>query len=132
MRLGCHGQRAAVVLLSAAVGLAGMLISQPDQGSLRGRFAPGFTLMLHRGKGECLHLHHWMVCGGLCVAVLLVVAMSAGERTPAVLVLLGLLLGAAASDGVYRDLSMRRHCVVCTQPSRPEDWAICERTCQGT
>lgn len=132
MQLGCQGQRAAVVLLSAAVGLAGMLVSQPDQGSVRGRFAPGFTLMLHLGKGTCLHLHHWIVCGGFVILVLGVIAMAGGRLTPAVLVLLGLLIGTAASDGVYHDLSLRRHCVVCQRPAKPEDWKLCVATCQGT
>lgn len=125
-------QRLAVVLLAMAVGLAGMLISQPDQGSTRGRFVPGFTLMLHRGKGECLHLHHWIVCYVLGVALLMTVVISRGSLTPAVLVLVGLLLGTAASDGVYHDLSLRRRCVVCLRPSREEDWALCEMSCQGT
>jgi hypothetical protein len=132
MRAGCQLQRGAALLLSAAVGLAGMLVSQPDQGSLRGRFAAGATLLLHRGEGQCLHLHHWMVCGALCLVVVLALAISGGQFTPAVLVLLGLLLGAAASDGVYGDLSLRRHCAVCLRPSRPKDWASCERACQGT
>lgn len=132
MQLGCLSQRAAVALLSAAVGLAGMLVSQPDQGSARGRFAPGFTLMLHLGKGRCLHLHHWIVCGVFVIFVLCVIAAAGGRLTPAVLVLLGLLIGTAASDGVYHDLSLHRHCVVCQQPSRPEDWKLCEATCQGT
>lgn len=122
----------AIVLLAAAVGLAGMLVSQPDQGSPRGPFVPGFTLMLHRGGGECLHLHHWIVCGLLCAFALFVVVASAGSCTPAVLVLVGLLIGTAASDGVYHDLSLRRHCVVCLKPARAEDWARCEQTCQGT
>lgn len=132
MRLSSLGQKVAIVFLSAAAGLAGMLVSQPDQGSSQGRFAPGFTLMLHRGGGECLHLHHWLVCGILCLFTLLVVVASAGSPTPALLVLLGLLLGTAASDGVYHDLSLRRHCVVCLKPARAEDWARCEQTCQGT
>ena len=119
-------QRAAVVALSAAVGLAGMLVSQPEQGSSRG----GFSLLLHLGSGRCLHLHHWLVCGVVALLVVFLVTACRGCFTPVVLVLLGLLAGTAASDGVYHDLSLERHCVVCEEPG--QEWRVCERTCRGT
>ena len=110
-------ERAAVLLLSAAVGLAGMLVAQPPQGSLRGRLAPACSLLLHCGGGECLHLHHWLVCAAAGALVVLGVVASGGRCNAAILVVLGLLVGAAASDGVYFDLSLRRQCAVSARPA---------------
>ena len=96
---------------SVALGI--MLFSQPKQGETRGRLNVGGYVLVNLGEGHCLHIHHWIICALLALALLIGMYASSGELTPFIVVLLGVLAGVAASDLAYTDLSLRRFCVSC-------------------
>ena len=89
-------------LTSFALGLGTMLSLQPRQGEDT-KNGIGAKVFLRVGRRRCFHIHHWV----LCLVVLAVSAWTAwascGSFTAHVAVLVGLLLGVAASDLVYSD-----------------------------
>ena len=105
---------------SVALGI--MLFSQPKQGETRGRLNIGGYMLIDLGEGHCLHIHHWIICFTLALALLLGTYASNGEVTPLVVLLLGALAGVAASDLAYTDLSLRRFCVSCPALTDVASW----------
>ena len=105
---------------SVALGI--MLFVQPKQGETRGRLNIGGYMLIDLGEGECLHIHHWIMCVAAAALLLLGVYTSGGEVTAPVTMLLGALAGIAASDLAYTDLSLRRFCVSCPELSNESAW----------
>ena len=84
-----------------SIALAIMLSVQPEQGQV-GQFG---ILVIYRGRDKsCLHVHHWITFLLLALFLLLGAWCSGNTRpTPQLFVILGLLLGIAASDVAYSD-----------------------------
>lgn len=59
--------------------------------------AIGQNLVLYRGGGRCIHVHHWVPCGLLALFVLLLMPLNSVRCQ----LVVGGLVGAAATDFVY-------------------------------
>lgn len=114
--------------VGAGLGLVGMLALQPEQGTTKG----GFSTLLKTGENRCLHVHHWLLCVGAAIVVASAVTCSGGAWNVPLFSLQGALLGMAASDLAYTDLSLTRFCVVCEAPNVPDACRGCVQVCKGT
>ena len=102
----------ATALSAGLLGFGVMLLLQPRPGEADGEWVAGHSFFVVQSSGLCWHVHHWIPCVGLAAFLLWTLYCSGGRASPAVSAALGLLLGVAASDAVYPDLSLSRHCVV--------------------
>lgn len=76
----------------AGFGLASLVTR--EQGSVP---AIGQNLVLYRGGGRCVHVHHWVPCVLLALFVLLLMPLNSARCQ----LVVGGLVGASATDFVY-------------------------------
>lgn len=110
---------------ATALGSLGMLAAQ----STPSKSGQGKAILLFMGHDRCLHLHHWILCLACVAAVVCITLLTQGHATTAVVILVGLLLGAASSDFAFEDLSLLRYCTACLQRPPKDIWKPCLNAC---
>ena len=81
-------------LIGALAGFGAASLVTRGQGTTP---AFGQNLVLYKGDGQCVHVHHWVPCLLLAMFVLLLMPLSSGRCQ----LVVGGLVGAAATDFVY-------------------------------
>ena len=120
-------------LLTFVLALAVMLKLQPKENSMHNDLTgTGIAYYIRYGENVCFHIHHYILCFVFLIVLVAGVYASQGSWTLMLTAIVGILVGIAASDAVYSDLTLRRACVICEQPKSMTEWKSCKSTCSGT
>ena len=72
----------------------------------------GLNMILYRGDGNCVHIHHWVLAGIIALIITATVLSTCENFNPTIIFVYGFLLGASFEDLLYKDfMKFKQKCV---------------------
>ena len=65
----------------------------------------GLNMILYRGNGNCVHIHHWVFAAIIALIITATVLSTCKTFNPTIIFVFGFLLGSSFEDLLYKDFS---------------------------